>query len=193
MHFSRICVNISTKRHLPGSLWISLPGKSIEIQINYEGTNEVFPLCGSSTHSLAACQHRIQSDLHLIVERLHSSSLNSPVVESSENPLPHDDRGKWIKVMPKKRFKNPTTAPPDKKYHSHPNIIVPRNEPTIGKPHSSIVNPTSLAENNPYAILYADESIGDILGGNPSLPPKPHEKSPIDDSQSKQDDKALAF
>uniref|UniRef100_A0A803M8F2 Uncharacterized protein n=1 Tax=Chenopodium quinoa TaxID=63459 RepID=A0A803M8F2_CHEQI len=137
--------------------------------------NEVCPLCGSSTQPLATCPRRIQSDLHLIVERLHSSSLNSPVAKLSENPFPHDDRGKWIKV------------------YFQPNIIVPRNKPTIGKPRSPIVNPTSLVDNNPYVILYANESIGDILGGNPSLPPKPHEKIPIDDSQSKQDDQGSSF
>uniref|UniRef100_A0A803MBG7 DUF4283 domain-containing protein n=1 Tax=Chenopodium quinoa TaxID=63459 RepID=A0A803MBG7_CHEQI len=44
VHFTSVYVNISTKRPLPGSLWISLPGKSVEIHINYEGMNEVCPL-----------------------------------------------------------------------------------------------------------------------------------------------------
>lgn len=106
--FALVCVTIVTQKPLSGSLWINCPIKSLEVYLNYEGMNEVCPLCGSSNHSLDACPRKIHYDLHLIVERLNASNLNSHTAESSINLQPIESHGRWIKVTPKKPLRDPS-------------------------------------------------------------------------------------
>ncbi|KNA07449.1 hypothetical protein SOVF_171800 [Spinacia oleracea] len=117
--------------------------------------NEVFPLCGIPKHSLDACPRRIQSELHLIVERLHASNLDSPTGESSDNVQPPPEGGgRWIKVTLKKRFRNP---PPQKSATiNQPNINIPRQQ-TRPSPTPVIPDAPAHINVNPFSVLQNQE------------------------------------
>jgi len=74
--FTRVCVNTNITKPLQGSIIVSGGGRSLRVQIIYEGLHEVCPLCGGDSHQLKTCPNLpVSKRVEVFVEKFDASGL----------------------------------------------------------------------------------------------------------------------